>query len=352
MKGGGAERQLTYLCNGLTSKGLDVHVALCNGGSNMERLDNCGAIIHKLSGRGNHDVRILLQLVKLIKQIKPDLIQTWLRQMDVFGSLASIITSVPAVISERSSAMAYNHNWKHFLRALMGKRAAAIISNSENGKWYWEQRTPHRVQKRVIRNIIPFEEIGRACCANLKIDLEPTTKLVIAVARFKRLKNLCTLLEAFEIVMRKSQDVAALLFGEGPLRGELTKVQERIGLGSRLGIMGFTSDLYTWLRRADVFVSVSHFEGNPNTVLEAIACKCPVVVSDIPSHREILNDSSAFFVDPSSKGDIAKGLALALSQEAQVKCKVAAAYENVSGHSPAAITQQYIEAYEEIVRSR
>ena len=318
----------------------------------MKRLDNCGAITHKLSGRGNHDIRILLQLVKLIKQIKPDLIQTWLRQMDVFGSLASIITSVPTIISERNSEMAYYYNWKHFLRVLMGKRAAAIISNSDNGQRYWEQRTSHRVQKRVIRNIIPFEEVGRACCANLKIDLEPTTKLVVAVARFKPQKNLCTLLEAFEIVMRKSQDVTALLFGEGPLREELMKVQERIGLGSRLGIMDFTSDLYAWFRRADVFISVSHFEGNPNTVLEAIACKCPVVVSDIPSHREILDDSSAFFVNPTSKGDIAKGIALALSQEAQAKCKVKAAYENVLDHSLTAITQQYIETYEEIVRSK
>ena len=154
MKGGGAERQLTYLCKGLVSDGIEVHVALCDGGANMKRLNDCGAVVHKLSSRHNHDIRVLLQLVKLIKNIRPDIIQTWLRQMDILGGLASIFASVPLVISERNSKMAYYRSWKHCLRALVGKKAAAVIANSEIGKGYWEGKTGDTVRKRVIKNMI------------------------------------------------------------------------------------------------------------------------------------------------------------------------------------------------------
>jgi glycosyltransferase involved in cell wall biosynthesis len=54
------------------------------------------------------------------------------------------------------------------------------------------------------------------------------------------------------------------------------------------------------MKKASLFISLSKFEGSPNAVMEAMACGCPLVLSDIPGHREILNDKSALFVDPSN----------------------------------------------------
>lgn len=61
---------------------------------------------------------------------------------------------------------------------------------------------------------------------------------------------------------------------------------------------GVVTDLWAKLRRAAVFVSVSLYEGCPNTVLKAMAADCLLVVSDIPAHRALLDDQIGMFVNP------------------------------------------------------
>jgi glycosyltransferase involved in cell wall biosynthesis len=62
------------------------------------------------------------------------------------------------------------------------------------------------------------------------------------------------------------------------------------------------------MKRADAFVSLSRCEGRPNIVLEAMACGCPLVVSDIPAHREILDESTALFARLDDPGQTASAI--------------------------------------------
>ena len=70
-----------------------------------------------------------------------------------------------------------------------------------------------------------------------------------------------------------------------------------LGLADRVRLVGFVPDAWAWMKRASVLVSPSLFEGHPNVVLEAAACGCPLVVSDIPAHREFLDGENAVLVD-------------------------------------------------------
>jgi glycosyltransferase involved in cell wall biosynthesis len=136
------------------------------------------------------------------------------------------------------------------------------------------------------------------------------------------------------------------------LQKKLLKFQQKLNIQERLKIMGYTLNLYDWLARADVFVTASVYEGNPNTVIEAIACKCPVVVSKIPAHSEFLDESSAFFVSPSSPQSIADGILGALSDSEQAGEKAGRAWERVADWSADSIAREYIEACEEILTAR
>jgi glycosyltransferase involved in cell wall biosynthesis len=141
----------------------------------------------------------------------------------------------------------------------------------------------------------------------------------------------------------------AVLFGEGPLT---TKLAEKISGSrspSRFILGGYRSDLAQWMRRAAVFVSPSLFEGNPNSVLEAMAIGCPLVVSDIPEHREVLNEHSALFCSVHSTLQIASQIGEVLADPQSAARRAAMAKTLVKELSIASAADQYANLYRSIL---
>jgi glycosyltransferase involved in cell wall biosynthesis len=110
---------------------------------------------------------------------------------------------------------------------------------------------------------------------------------VISVGQLIQRKNPQVLIRAFHYLGNR---VGELVFiGDGDLRASLRQECNDLGLGNRVKLMGLMprDGVYKCFGRADLFVSASRSEGLPIAVLEAMACRCPVVLSDIPPHREI-----------------------------------------------------------------
>lgn len=82
------------------------------------------------------------------------------------------------------------------------------------------------------------------------------------------------------------EDAELFFLGDGPLFESIT---HRYSRWSQIHFMGKRPDVAHFLQNSDVFVSASDSEGLPNAVLEALACGCSVVLSDIPQHKEILD---------------------------------------------------------------
>src|SRR5688500_14774257 len=104
---GGAERQLILLSTGLAAKGADVHVLTAYPGYCDEQLAATSAIPHRLDLATNYDVTMFPRLVALVKRLRPDVITTWLTQMDIVAGLAAQVARTPFVICERSGPEAY-----------------------------------------------------------------------------------------------------------------------------------------------------------------------------------------------------------------------------------------------------
>ena len=116
MGAGGAERQLAYLCAELPALGWEVHVALGAGGPNLARLRESGATVHTLGTRSNYDPRLAWRLWRLVRRIRPDLVQAWLLQMEVLAGLVATTSRIPWILSERSAAPAYPGSVKSSVR--------------------------------------------------------------------------------------------------------------------------------------------------------------------------------------------------------------------------------------------
>jgi glycosyltransferase involved in cell wall biosynthesis len=349
--GGGSERQVCYLATALANRGLEVHVGYVHGGPNLERLRGTDVRLHRLDASGNHDPRLVLTIARLIRSTEPDVVQTWLLQMDVLGGIAARASGVPWVLSERTSPAAYTGHWKYRLRKALGRGASAIVANSVVGLDYWNG--PSEAARRLtIRNIVPLDAIDAASpAAGDPADvLRNVGQLIVSAGRFEAEKNWLLLIQALKLTLSRRADVHAVIFGEGSLRDAMLRAASGPECPGRIHIRSYTSDLWTWLKRASVYVSVSHFEGSPNVLLEAVACRRPVVASDIPGHRELLSEAEADFVPTNSAAAVADAIERNLTDSQAVAARVRQASERVQQWSPAGIAAQYDALYREVAR--
>lgn len=344
MGGGGAERQLTYLCKELVKIGCTVYVALLYGGPNLERLERSGAQVIRLKCRSNYDPTLILLIAQLIRRLKPDILQTWLPQMDVLGGLASLCADTKHILSERCNADLYQGGWKDQLRLFWGKRATLIVANSSGGRDYWRSMGVSSDKLVIVRNAIPIDDIEDDAT---KVILN--TDSIVFAGRYDHQKNLFVMMEALKIVLEQQPSVTAYLYGEGPLISALYDFRDRHNLVDQIQIGGYVDPIWSVLKHASVFISLSLFEGTPNIVLEAVASGCPVVVSDIPAHREFLDNDSALFVPYDSPHMAAESILKSLTERQAALSRAMHARSNIACWSPALIAAEYLDLYQKLV---
>jgi glycosyltransferase involved in cell wall biosynthesis len=112
---------------------------------------------------------------------------------------------------------------------------------------------------------------------------------VASVGRLIEIKNPLSILSAFQQSHDNGHVKRLLFIGDGHLRDKITREIQTLGLANRVELTGLIprDKVFEKLAHADVVVSASHGEGLPVAVIEAMACRCPVILSDIPPHREI-----------------------------------------------------------------
>ena len=116
-----------------------------------------------------------------------------------------------------------------------------------------------------------------------EFDINDSAKIFICTNSFIPRKHNDELAKAF--LELKSENAELFFLGNGPL---LDTIKQKYSDYPQIHFMGKRMDVVRFLQNADVFVSASDSEGLPNAVLEALACGCYVLLSDIPQHREIL----------------------------------------------------------------
>lgn len=354
---GGAERQLSYLAAELASMGHEVHVASSRGGPNLDRLKSAGAVWHRLSGarRGRPAIfsgplrlfrafAIFFRLVGLMRRLRPDVVQTILAPMDMLGGAAALLTRTPWVLKECSCALVYTTDWKYWFRFAFGRLSDAVVSNSEGGYDYW--RTARGVRTlHVIPNGLPLGEIAESDSGSLSgFAFGPEEKVVLYAGRADIGKNVEGLIDALARIAGEVR-FTAVICGDGPHRPGLERMARELGIAHRVVFKGYVDNLWDLMKRADAFVSMSRCEGRPNVVLEAMACGCPLVVSDIPAHREILDEHTALFTALDRPEETAAALKAALVRGDAARRRARAARERAEGWPIETMARLYEELY-------
>lgn len=307
LSGGGAERQLSYLAPELVRMGHEVHIGYTKDGPDKPDLQ--GVILHKFKLFSNYDPFLFLQIFKLIRKVKPDIIHTWILQMDIAGGIVAKLTGTPWIIREASCGEKLQHSWKDWVRTKICSLSKAVVSNSLAGDAYWKSKFPQK-SRYIVRGGLPLSEISIASNSLPKNIKGMQLPIILYAGRLSSdasaSKNLSILMKVLALV-KKETAITGILCGDGPQKHELELLRHELGLDKDVHFTGYlpTPKVWALMKRASIFINLSKYEGCPNAVLEAMACECPLIVSDIAAHREILDDSCAFFVDSSNVEQIA-----------------------------------------------
>ncbi len=114
--------------------------------------------------------------------------------------------------------------------------------------------------------------------------------IVCAVSRLSPEKGLATFIRAVSEAYRSDPAIHGLIVGDGPSRPELERLTRSLEIEAGITFFGHTNEVGCLLRASDLFVQSSAREGMPFAVLEAMACGLPVILSDLPAHRDAIGE--------------------------------------------------------------
>lgn len=322
LAGGGAERQLAMLAQEQVKCGWEVHIGVRRGGVHLQALKSAGVKINCLGDFRSIDPRLFINIYKLIKSIRPNVVQTWLPQMDVVGGAAALLSRVKWIGTERSSSLGINDaKFITWIRKYMFHYANAIVANSISGKNYWEKKLTNNQYIFQIGNAVDIQGINNTPSKSIGA-LAGGNKFVLVVGRLHHLKAVDVSIKATSL-LSDYEDMKLIIIGEGPMQKELEGLIESLRLKDRVLLLPYDAEWWGILKHASALISMSRCEGSPNVVLEAMASGCPLIVSDIPEHREILDHDMALFTpvdDSVGLSNAIRGLLLDLDIGKQRSC--------------------------------
>lgn len=298
LAGGGAEKALAKIAEGLARRGHEVDFVVCESGGGHAAPAGCRT--HALSPRAGHGWlakrRLAWALRRLLAGRAPDMVVSTLPFADEVAALARaphhvcrIANTLSVEIARLPRRKALRREQRY--RALYGARRLVAVSRGVAA-----DLSDHfgigagRIE--VISN--PFDVAGIRTGAAAACPDCPAVPYILHVGRFAPQKRHDLLLDAFARLGGTWQLVLLT-----PPDAALAALVASRGLTDRVRIAGFQPNPYPWMAGAELLVLCSDHEGLPNVLIEALACGTRVVSTDCPSGpREILDGELAQYLVP------------------------------------------------------
>jgi len=333
---GGVPLHLLRLVSEMRTRGYQTTVvSIAPSGPVGDQLELEGVTVHSCGGRGGRDFRVIGRLAQLLRLERPDIVHAMLFHANFAARRAAkkagiardrILCEIQTVEVERRWHLWVDRFTHRGCRLTIGN-APSVIEHL-----HAKARIP-RNRLRLVRGGIDPARIADAPKLDRSTLPAPMgAKLVLWTGRLDPIKGLSTLLAAFA---RLEPDLTAhlLLAGDGPLRAELVQQAVALGIRHRTHFLGVRHDVPSLLKAVDLFVFPSLTEGLPNALLEAMAAGRPIVTTDAPGCRDLIeHDRTGLIVPCGDTPGLIRALAALLSDDEKASRLGHAAKCEVSEH--------------------
>lgn len=296
----GGALQALYLTRGLAALGHRNWLA-CRRGGALDRVADSGAIHCPLPMRGDGDLPLILRLLRLIRQLEPDLVHLHSRGgAEVLGGIAARLAGVPAVYSRRVDHP--EARWQVALKYRLYDRVVAIsqaIADVLRAGGLSEDRL------RVVRSAVDATAYARRCQREemlARLDLPDNSLLIGIVAQMIERKGHQYLIRALPELIASHPRLRLCCFGQGPLEAPLRAWVAEVGLEQRVRFYGYREDLPELLPCLDLLVHPALAEGLGIALLQAASAGVAVVASAVGGIPEAVKHGRTGLLVP--PGDI------------------------------------------------
>lgn len=351
----GAEQLLCNMAVRMKGKGHFVQVATISGGATelSDRLKKGRIGVTSLLGPGRsvYDIRAVRKLAKLLAGY--DVVHAHLFPTQYWVALARTMAPGRAafVTTEHSTfntrcryrATTWTDRWVY------GK-FDAMACISEGVAEAMKPRVPRRTRLCVIQNGIDLQRFFKAQGhrAALLPDIPAGAFVLMQVARFRAEKDQDCVIRALASL---PEDIHCVFVGDGERRAACEALARQCGVEQRTHFTGMRADVPELLSVCDIAVMSSHWEGFGLAAAEAMACRKPVLASDVEGLSQVVGDERLLFEAGISTELAKKILTLrrnsVLAAELSDRCR-----EQASRFDVDKTAESYLELYESLLSSR
>lgn len=335
---GGAETMAAQLAKALNKDLFDVSFITNHSLSKTRVLDivtsDSNIKIYSLNEDAGMSLRARKKMMRILKQIKPDIIHTHLHSYPYVMTYA-IKHHIPIIHTMHNMPIFESKKLGRIILKFLFKHKFAIpvgISNiiSEQIKELYH------VPSYTIYNPVDVSKF------DIKKDKQKQFTF-ITIGRMSEQKNQQLLLKSFRILVNNYKNVKLIFVGDGVLKDDLLKLTNDLKLNDYIEYVGNVNDVENYLKIADAFVLSSIYEGLPMTILEAMAASLPIISTNVGGVKDIVTNNGILVkVD---ENDLAKAMLSLIENEKLCNEFKNNSYENAKNYDLSKIVKEYEELY-------
>lgn len=281
--------------------------------SNMEyRLMNCNDFECQVMQGNQVFPGVVSQLMDIISQKKIDIVITNLYSQA--GPVAAILSGIPNISMDRGQA--YTDT---FFPDFMVKFSDVVVVNSSGLKGVYKEK--YNIDTPVVYSYTSTPKVG--------LDSSIKEQRIVCVSRISPEKNLLEVLEAVKILKNNGHDRKVLFIGPVPgpteerYKAELQSYAKKNGLDDNVVWLGDQQNPWSLVGERDIYLNTSIKESVGRSNIEAIKLGAPVVIADIPGHKDIIDKIGATSYSLGEPRELADKIRYIIDNYQEAKSKAA-----------------------------
>ncbi len=186
-----------------------------------------------------------------------------------------------------------------------------------------------------------------------KLGVGSEKKIITFSGRLVQRKRVDVLLNAVAEVLKVRKDVQVIILGQGEVEGTLKSMASELGIQGHVSFKSFVSNILDYLQITDIFVFPSEKEGMPNSLLEAMACRLPVISTRVGGVMDVVKDRENGLVVKPGNADELKDAILTLLEDRHLSESIAeSAYQTIrEGYYIDKVVDRYVSLYRKVLNA-